>query len=265
MIDIHHHIIYGLDDGPADADTMRRMLKAASLNGVCTVIATPHISPGIKHFPMNVFYDRLLEAQTACDTLQLNLRVLAGAEIFYTHQTSNHLAEGQIPTLGGSDKVLLEFPGNVRFETIKEAVQTALRNATVPVLAHIERYRSLIYHVRRAEELKEDYHVYYQINGESILKNHNYRISRSLRQLLQQGMIDFVASDAHNCDKRRCNMQEAYEKLVTIAGRGYADKLTGRHSTIEGFLGPIDEQAISRCVRVFRQKSQLKDDARNLR
>jgi protein-tyrosine phosphatase len=265
MIDIHHHIIYGLDDGPKDTDSMRRMLKAASLNGVRTLIATPHISPGIKHFPMNVYYDRLIEAQTACDTLHLNLRVLPGAEILYTQQTANHLAEGRIPTLGGSNKVLLEFPGSVRFETIKEAVQSVLRNATVPVLAHIERYRNLIFHARRMEALKEDYEVYYQINGESILNSHNYPVNRSIRRLLQHKMIDFVASDAHNCDKRPCNMQEAYEKLVAIAGREYADKLTGKQSAIEGFLGPIDEQAISRCVRVFRQKSQLKDDARNLR
>jgi protein-tyrosine phosphatase len=265
MIDIHHHIIYGLDDGPADAEAMRRMLKAASLSGVRTVIATPHIAPGIDHFPMNVYYERLLEAQGLCDTPALNLRVLPGAEILYTQQTANHLAEGRIPTLGGSNKLLLEFPGNVRMKTIEEAVQTVLRNAIVPVLAHIERYRNLISPVRRAEALKEDFEVYYQINGECILKNNNPRANRSIRRLLQRGMIDFVASDAHDCDKRRCNMQEAYEKLVTIVGREYADKLTGRQSTIEGFLGPVDEQAISRCVRVFRQKSQLKDDARNLR
>ena len=265
MIDIHHHIIYGLDDGPADAETMRQMLKAASSEGVRTLIATPHISPGIKHFPMNVYYDRLLEAQAACDTLQLNLRVLPGAEILHTQQMANHLAEGRLPTLAGSNKILLEFPGNVRFETIEEAVQMVLRNATVPVIAHIERYRNLVHYPRRMQALKEDYEVYYQINGESILNSHPFPVNRSVRRLLQNKMIDFVASDAHNCNKRRCNMKETYEKLLAIVGREYADKLTGRQSTIEDFLGPIDEKAISECVKVFRLKSQMKDDARNFR
>ena len=262
MIDIHHHIIYGLDDGPADMETMRQMLKAAAHEGVHTVVATPHIAPGIQHFPMNTYYTRLLEAQELCDTMALDLRILAGAEIRYTHQTANSLAEGSIPTLGGTNKILLEFQGNVRFEAIEEAVQTVLRNAAVPVLAHIERYRHLIFPVRRAEALKEEFEVYYQINGESILKP---RVNRSIRRLLQHGMIDFVASDAHNCDKRRCRMQETYEKLISLVGREYADKLTGKQSTAEDFLGHINELAISNCVRIFRQKSQMKDDARNMR
>jgi protein-tyrosine phosphatase len=265
MIDIHHHIIYGLDDGPADIQAMQRMLKAASQDGVRTIIATPHIAPGIQHFPMNLYYERLLEAQRLCAATALDLRILSGAEIRYTHQTANYLAEGSIPTLGGTNKILLEFPGNVRFETIVEAVQMALRNATVPVLAHIERYRHLIFPVRRAEALKEEYNVFYQINGECILKSRNYRVNRAIRRLLQHKMIDFVASDAHDCDKRPCRMKETYEKLITVAGRDYADKLTGRGSTAEDLLGHIDEQALSNCYRVFRQKSQLKEAARNVR
>ncbi len=265
MIDIHHHIIYGLDDGPADAETMQRMLQAAASEGVHTLVATPHIAPGIDHFPMNVYYQRLLEAQELCDTLALKLRILAGAEIRYTHQTANHIAEGRIPTLGGTNKILLEFPGNVRFGTIKEAVQTVLSNMAVPVLAHIERYRSLISPVKRAEALKDEFEVYYQINGECILKSPYRRVNRSIRRLLQNGMIDFVASDAHDCDKRRCRMRETHEKLVAVVGREYADKLTGNKSSAEDWLGHIDEQAISNCVRVFRQRGQLRDDARNMR
>lgn len=265
MIDIHHHIIYGLDDGPANQEAMRRMLEAASLEGVRTIVATPHIAPGIDHFPMNVYYERLLEAQELCDTLALDLRILAGAEIRYTHQTANHLAEGRIPTLGGTNKILIEFPGNVRYGTIKDAVQTVLSNRAVPVLAHIERYKSLLSPVRRAEALKDEFEVYYQINGESILKSPYHRVNRSIRRLLQNEMIDFVASDAHDCDKRRCRMRETHERLVSVVGREYADKLTGARMSPDDFLGPINERAISDCVRVYRQKSQMKDDARNLR
>jgi len=265
MIDIHHHIIYGLDDGPADTETMQQMLKAAAREGVRTIIATPHIAPGIEHFPMSTYYNRLLEAQDLCDALALNLRVLAGAEIRYTHQTALYLAEGRVPTLAGTNKVLLEFQGNVRFEAIEDAVQTVLRNSLVPILAHIERYPRFVSHIRFTEALKENYEVYYQINAESILKSPGGRTGRAIRQLLQRGMIDFVASDSHDCDKRRCRMAETYEKLAATVGRNYADKLTGNRMSAEAFLGPVDEQAISNCVRVYRQKSQLRDDARNIR
>ena len=265
MIDIHHHIIYGVDDGAADAQTMRKMLEAASRDGIRTLIATSHIAPGIEHFPMDKYYDRLLEAQALCETLALDLRVLAGAEIRYTQQTALRLAEGSIPTLAGSNKVLLEFQGNVRFEAIEEAVQTVLRNAAVPIIAHIERFPHLIFPVRHAKALKEQYEVYYQINSECILKSSALQINRSIRHLLREGLIDFVASDTHNCGDRRCRMTETYQKLVTMVGREYADKLTGKQATAEEFLGRVDEQAIRNCVRIHRQKSQLRNDERNIR
>jgi protein-tyrosine phosphatase len=239
MIDIHHHILYGLDDGPADAETMQQMLKIASYEGVRTLIATPHIVPGIKPFPMDIFQLRLSEAQKLCDILSLDIRILPGAEILFTHQTARYLIEGRIPTLGGTNKVLIEFPENVSFETIKEAVQTVLRSANVPVLAHIERYRNLILPVRRAEAFKKDLEVCYQINCDSILTSNNHKADRSIRQLLQHGKIDFIASDAHDCDKRCCKMKEAYERLITMVGREYADKLTGRQSTMKDFIGTV--------------------------
>ena len=236
MIDIHHHLLYGLDDGPNDSETMQQMLKAASSDGVRTLIATPHITPGITPFSIDLFYARLSEAQKLCDTLALNLRVLLGAEVLYSRQMARYLADGRIPTLGGSNKLLLEFPENVTFETIKEAVHVVVNHGMMPVLAHIERYRSLMLPVRRAEVLKENYDVCYQINCNSILTNKNQRISHSIRNLFQLEKIDFVASDAHDCNARRCNMNEAYDKLVTTLGRKYTDRLTGKHTTMERFL-----------------------------
>ena len=262
MIDIHHHIIYGIDDGAQDTQTMRQMLKAAADQGVHTVIATPHIAPGIDNFPMTVFYNRLLEAQDLCASMALSLRVLPGAEVRYTHQTSTYLADGSIPTLGGSNKLLLEFTRKTKFKEIESAVQAVLRNRIVPVLAHIERYPHLISPLRRALMLKENYNVYYQVNTETILAP---RISRPIRKLLQLEMIDIVASDAHNVDKRPCQMKKAHEKLVSLVGRAYADKLTGNGQTAEAFLGSVNEQAMEIVTRIYRQKSQMKDYKRNMR
>ena len=262
MIDLHHHIVYGLDDGPKDIETTTKMLKAAAEQGVRTIVATPHIAPGIEHFPMDVYLRRLREVQTLCETLGLDLRILAGAEIRYTHQTAAYLAAGSIPTLGGSKKVLVEFTGKTRFQEIEDAVQTVLRNGAVPVIAHIERYPRFISQLKHVEKLKEDYDVYYQVNNETILKP---RLHRTVRRLLQQGMIDYVGSDTHDLDKRRCNSKAAYEKLEAIAGRETADRLTGRGMTPEQYLGPVSEQAIENVVKVYRLKTQLKDSSRNMR
>jgi protein-tyrosine phosphatase len=262
MIDIHHHIVYGLDDGPKDIETTKLMLKAAADQGVHTIVATPHIAPGIEHFPMTLYYQRLQEVQSVCESMGLDLRILAGAEIRHTHQTAAYLAEGSIPTLAGSKKILIEFTGKTRFSEIEEAVQTVLRNGAVPILAHIERYPHFIANLRRVEAFKEEYDVYYQVNTETILKN---RLHRTIRRLLQQKMIDYVATDTHDLDKRRCNMKAAYDKLAVTVGPDYADRLTGRGMTAEEYLGSVSEQAMDGVVRVYRQKSQMRDDKRNMR
>ena len=239
MIDIHHHLLYGLDDGPSKSETMRQMLQAAVDEGVHTIVATPHISPGIDPFSRDTIRARVEEAQKLSDEMALNICVLEGAEILFSPQTARFLAEDRIPTLAGTNKVLIEFSENVRFETIEEAVQTVLRNASIPVIAHIERYKNLISPVRRAISLKKNNQVYFQINCDTILKNNGKKIPRSIRKLLARKMIDYVASDAHDCDKRRCRMKDAHENLITMVGQEYADQLTGKHSTITDFIGQL--------------------------
>ena len=265
MIDIHHHIIYGVDDGAKDKQTMRQMLKAAAVQGVHTLIATSHIAPGIDRFPMSDYYTRLQEAQALCEEMALNLRILPGAEIRYTQQTPAYLAEGSVPTLGGSDKILMEFTGGETYSAMRDAVQRVLRGGFVPVLAHIERFSHLIYPIRNAKALKEDDNVLYQVNAQAIIKGSSRRSVRAIRRLLDDGMIDFVASDAHDLSDRRCQMQDAYNTLVQWVGQTYADQLTGKHATAETLLGSVDEHAIDTVARVYRQKSQMRDARRNIR
>ncbi len=262
MIDIHHHIVYGLDDGSKNRETTQQMLKAAWRQGVRTIVATPHIAPGIEHFPMTVYHQRLLETQEMCRELGLDMRILAGAEIRYTQQTPTYLAQNSIPSLAGSRRILIEFTGSTRFEVIEDAVQTVLRNGAVPIIAHIERYKDFIAQPKRLEALKEEYNVYYQVNSETILKR---RMHRTVKKLLQHEMIDYIATDTHDLEKRRCNMQEAYDRLAELVGAPYADRLTGRGMRAEDYLGSVNEQEMDEVVRAYRMKKELRDDRRNMR
>ncbi|MBE0601439.1 MAG: hypothetical protein IH607_06590, partial [Firmicutes bacterium] len=145
---------------------------------------------------------------------------------------------------------------------IVEAVQTVQRNGIVPILAHIERYAKFIQKPKRLQALKENYQVCYQVNSETVLKA---RMHRTIRRLFDMEMIDFVATDTHDLAKRRCNMKAAYEKLVSLVGRPYADRLTGRGMTAEAYLGSVNDQAMETVARVYRQKSQLRETSRNMR
>jgi len=225
FIDIHHHVLYGLDDGPPKRADMERMLDAAWREGVRVIIATPHVSPGLAPFSPETIERRAAEAQAYCRAVGYDMRVLPGAEMLYTYQADRYLAQGRIPTLGGSDKLLMEFSLDIRYEALETAVQNVLRSGLVPVLAHIERYPCLM-RSGAAEQLKEDNDVFYQVNADTVLTGAGFRVNRMLKRLLAQELIDFVASDAHDTQRRPCRMSEAYERLVATVGRPYADHLT---------------------------------------
>lgn len=235
FVDIHHHILYGLDDGPANPEQAEQMLLAAYREGVRTIIATPHIAPGIRPFSCDTLYRQVEATQRRCTALGLDLSILPGAEVLYTCQTERYLAQRRIPTMAGSGKVLVEFPPSVRFDELETAVRTLLRGGYIPILAHIERYPCLMAPGQRAARLKEQYDVQYQINGGLLLRNGHGLAARRIRRLFLTQQIDYVASDAHDCERRACCLNEAYERLVPLAGRPYADHLLGNHETVADF------------------------------
>lgn len=235
FIDIHHHLLFGLDDGPEDRLKMENMIRAAYCGGVRAIIATPHIAPGIGPFSAEIIRIRVWEAQMICKDMGIGMRILPGAEVMYTYQTERYLAENQIPTLADSNKILVEFSPEVSFGELESAVGAILRTGHIPVLAHIERYACLMNLFPRAFRLKKKYDVQYQINCECLLDNVKYATRQTIRRLLLEERIDYVASDAHDVDQRSCRMQEAFHCLSGMVGASYAAELTGNHRTWESF------------------------------
>ena len=236
FIDIHHHILYGVDDGPQSYQEMLDMLRIAYEDGIKTIIATPHISPGIKPFQVDAFETKVAEARWFCELNGYDLDIHLGSEIYYNDYAERFLAERKIPTLAGSNKVLLEFAEHIGFDELERAIQTTLRCGLVPVLAHVERYHKIIFSPRKLEQLKEIYNPFLQIDADCLLHERKHMTNRVLKQLLRKGAIDFVSSDAHDTEKRRCNLSGAYTKLIDLVGEDCADQLTCNHCTINDFI-----------------------------
>lgn len=228
FMDIHHHLIYGLDDGPKKREETAAMLRAAAKDETTAIIATPHVSPGIRPFEAKRYLERLEEAQQYCMSNKLPLELYTGAEILYTPLAASMLREGRVPTLAKTDFVLVEFMPGVRYEELSEAVQKLLRNGFLPVLAHMERYDCLTHSIRRTVQLKQKYEVYYQVNCSTVIGGKGFWIRRCIDYLLREHLVDFVASDAHNTSVRPTRMSQAYQQLKMKVDQEYAASLTGR-------------------------------------
>lgn len=225
--DIHQHLVFGVDDGPETFRETRAMVRAARRDGIGNIIATPHIAPGVVDFDLEAYYEKLERIRAYCAKLVPEVTVFSGAEIFYTETTCRLLKERRIPTLADTEYVLVEFSPEVRYENLADAVSGILRGGHIPVLAHVERYQCLAQHPNKAEELKQELDVRYQMNCSTILGEKGFFVNRFCKRLLRNGLLDAVATDAHNIDSRPVRMKEAYRLLCKEYGKEYATRLTG--------------------------------------
>lgn len=226
FVDIHHHLAYGMDDGPKSLKQMKQMLKHAAAEGIGVIIATPHATPGVQRFHLEEYHQALADARAYCAEKGLEIEIREGCEILYTDQSPRLLSEGRIPTLCGTDYVLVEFSPDIKYSKLREALDRLLIEGYRPVVAHVERYMCLTNRPSRAEKLKEELDVKFQVNCASIIKNKGLLTRRFIKRMLEQQMIDALGTDAHNVSSRAANMKEAYKIIKKKYGGKYARKLT---------------------------------------
>ena len=142
--------------------------------------------------------------------------------------TCRMLADGGVPTLAGTQYVLVEFMPGVRYDALYKAVEGILRAGYLPIVAHVERYACLAASPKRAIQLKEDLEdVLFQMNASTILGGRGFFSDRHTRHMLDEGLIDIAASDAHDLRVRPTRLREAYAKLKEDYDSVYAANLTG--------------------------------------
>lgn len=210
FVDLHQHVLWGIDDGPKSRKEMIALLQRDAEQGIGIVAATSHALPGVRPFDIELYWQRLKEAQAYCSDENLTLRVISGAEIRYTPMMLSMLLDHKLPTLGDSEYVLLEFWERVDRDTFEDAIGQLFRHGFLSVIAHVERYRLFWQELSFLEDIKEKYDVCYQMNCGFALER---SLSASLlaRRLIQNQIVDIWATDAHNLTTRPPKMAEAFQ------------------------------------------------------
>lgn len=226
FVDIHHHLIYGVDDGPRTLEDMQHMLVRAAAENVGHIICTSHGTPGGRPFPADRYIDHLAQANAWCEEQGLPLRLHNGCEILYTDASARLLKEGHFPSLADTWNVLVEFTPEVEYKRLCDAARS-LGNAGFTVLfAHVERYQTLR-NLEHVKELREEYDVHMQMNTNTITTKKGFFLERWVRHMLEEGYIDCVGSDAHNTTSRPCSMKTCYEMIKGRYGVEMADEMCG--------------------------------------
>lgn len=223
-IDIHCHILPGVDDGSPDMATSLEMLRIADKNGITHLILTPHHKPMHHNVSPehNVVYRKKL--QEAAKEAGIKAKLFSGNEIYYSDETMEELMEGKICSLAGSDYVLVEFHPTNPYKAIQNAVSRVQAAGFIPIIAHVERYSDIVSHPSRVKDLIE-MGSFIQVNASSIMGKYGFGISHFTKKLLKEELVHFVASDAHDTGRRAPNLLDCRNYVERKYGEDYGKKL----------------------------------------
>lgn len=223
-IDIHCHILPGVDDGSDSLETSMRMLRIAAAEGITSMIATPHYETRRFFTPAGSIRRKLAELQQAADEEQLGIALYAGTEIYYREGIEDELASGRLLTMNGTDRVLVEFSPMEDFRYIRSAMERLRGEGYVPILAHVERFACMLEDEDRVKYLRR-LGCEIQTNAGSVAGAFGLRAKWYLRHLLREEQIDYIGTDAHNTESRAPMMQKCKNRLERICSADYAEAL----------------------------------------
>ncbi|MBQ9590084.1 MAG: protein-tyrosine-phosphatase [Butyrivibrio sp.] len=223
-IDIHCHIMPGVDDGSPDVNTSMEMLRIAKKNGIERIILTPHHKPMHHNVSPSHNKEYTLKLQELADKENLGIKLYSGNEIYYSDETMRELEEGKISAMADSEYVLVEFHPTNTYKSIHNAIYQVQSAGFFPIIAHVERYSDVLSHPVYVEELAE-MGAYIQVNASSIMGKYGFGISHFTKKLLKKRLVNFVATDAHDCHKRAPEISDCRDYVARKFGDDYSDRI----------------------------------------
>ncbi len=212
FIDIHTHILPGIDDGSDSMEESIRMLRLAYEQGIRTIIATPHYIPGAHNVPVEHLGMVRERVQEEASKISPDLQILLGNEIYYSGSAIGLLKSKEALTLADSRYALFEFSPRESYDTIYKGLSEVIRAGYMPILAHVERYYCFRKKEYRINELIE-LGCYIQMNCSSVLGGMLDTEASYNRKLVNQGFVHLLGSDCHD-DKVRVPCMKAIEKTL---------------------------------------------------
>lgn len=224
MIDLHSHILPGVDDGARSLDESLAMARMAVADGIEVMAATPHFMPGMYDNQTDDISLRVTALNDALLENQIDLAVIMGSDAHMRPDFINGLRNGTIPTLHGSRYVLFEPPHNIKPQRLEDLLFNIQMSGYMPVFTHPERLKWI----------EQDYEiisnaaksgVWMQITAGSLTGRFGKRPQYWAQRMMAEGLVSILATDAHNTRSRPPLLAEAADLAAKELGMDEATHL----------------------------------------
>lgn len=215
MKDIHSHILFSIDDGSKSLEESLEILKKAEKEGITDIMLTPHYIHSSNYSANN--YDKILKTNMllqAMNNENIKINLYLGNEVYIDDNILALIKTGEVATLNGSRYVLMELPFMNQVQNLKEIIFELVRNGYIPIIAHPERYNF----VQKNPSILEEYlemGALFQGNYQSLWKRYGKKARKTLKILLKNNMIQFLASDIHK-QTEKYNRKKLYRKVFKL-------------------------------------------------
>jgi protein-tyrosine phosphatase len=241
LIDLHIHIIPGIDDGPRTLEEALEMARLAVADGITTVVATPHLFShrAVAKDDFNA-PETIREAVTAFNrelmAADIPLTVLPGCEVPLFAEIIEYVDTGRVISLNdGGRYISLEMPDTVIPPATEDIIFQLGSRGLTPIITHPER-NPIFYEMPQKLTRLISLGCLSQITAASLTGGFGWRVSRFAKKLVRAGLVHLVATDAHSCTRRPPVMSQGLKKLRRLVGdsRAWEMVATLPHTILNG-------------------------------
>lgn len=219
--DIHNHMLFGVDDGAETEEEMYQLIEASYADGVRHICFTPHYHPGYFGEHQVQISEAFELAKQYVSEFCPGLQLYLGNELRYERSCIDWLEQGRCHTLNSTKYLLVDFLYSESAVNIMNAMLRIINSGYTPVLAHVERYEKFHRDLREINQLKV-WGVILQVDAQSLLGGFGHGTKVRSRRLLDIGVVDLIASDAHDLTNRPPQLRPCYDFVSRKYGQEYA-------------------------------------------